>query len=127
MPRVLVVDDNRDIVLTTMALLRLEGHESKPCYDGSEVYDCVREFDPDVVLLDIGLPGRNGWDVARQIREQIPGKRPMLICITGQYTKGADKILAEMAGFDYYLEANRPQGAVRASRQSGYVASRLVP
>ena len=63
----------------------------------------MREFDPDVVLLDIGLPGRNGWDVARQIREQIPGKRPMLICITGQYTKGADKILAEMAGFDYYL------------------------
>jgi DNA-binding response OmpR family regulator len=44
-----------------------------------------------------------GWEAARRIRALIPGKRPLLIGISGQYTKGADKILAEMSGFDYYL------------------------
>jgi DNA-binding response OmpR family regulator len=100
---VLVVDDNRDIVLTMMALLRSDGHDSKACYDGSEVLDCVKDYDPDVVLLDIGLPGENGWEVARRIRGIMPGTRPMLIAITGQYTKGADRILAQMNGIDYYL------------------------
>ena len=101
--RVLVVDDNRDIVLTMMALLRLEGHDTKACYSGSEVLNYVSEYDPDVVLLDIGLPGENGWEVARQIRARTRNKRPMLIAITGEYTKAADRILAEMSGFDYYL------------------------
>ena len=101
--RVLVVDDNRDIVLTMMALLRMEGHDSKACYNGSDVYRAVQEYDPDVVLLDIGLPGQSGWDVAQQIRTGIPGRRPVLIAITGEYTKAADRILAEMSGFDYYL------------------------
>ena len=56
--RVLVVDDNRDIVLTTIALLRVQGHEGMECYNGLEVIKCVKTFDPDVVVMDIGLPGR---------------------------------------------------------------------
>ena len=99
----LVVDDNHDMVLSLRALLRLEGHDTKGCYNGSEVLNCVQEYDPDVVLLDIALPGENGWEAARRIRAKIPGKRPMLIGITGEYTKGADRVLAEMSGFDYYL------------------------
>jgi two-component system OmpR family response regulator len=55
------------------------------------------------VVLDIGLPGMSGWDVAREIRERISKDRPMIIGITGEYTKGADRVLAEMAGFNYYL------------------------
>jgi two-component system, chemotaxis family, CheB/CheR fusion protein len=101
--RVVVVDDNRDIVLTTMALLRLEGHETKGCYSGADVLECVRAFDADAVVLDIGLPGMTGWDVARQLRVAMPGGRPLIIGITGEYTKGADRVLAEMSGFDYYL------------------------
>ena len=102
--RVVVVDDNRDIVLTTMALLRTRGHEAKACYSGLEVLDCVREYDPDVVLLDIGLPGLSGWEVARKLREHIPpGRRPLLIAITGEFTKNVDRTLAKMSGFDYYL------------------------
>jgi two-component system, OmpR family, response regulator len=101
--RVVVVDDNKDLVLTTLALLRSDGHETRACYNGSEVYDCVKEFDADVVILDIGLPGLTGWDVARQIRARIAGKRPRIIGMTGEYTKGADHVLAQMAGFDYYL------------------------
>ena len=101
--RVAVIDDNQDIVATMVALLESEGHETMACYTGSEAYSCIQQFDPDVVLLDIGLPGESGWQVARKIRENIPGDRPMIIGITGQFTKGADRILAEMNGIDYYL------------------------
>jgi DNA-binding response OmpR family regulator len=101
--RVLVVDDNRDIVTTTMLLLSIEGYEPKPCYSGAEVFDCVKEHDPDVVLMDIGLPGQSGWECAKQIRAKIPGKRPVLVAITGEFTKSADKMRSELSGFDYYL------------------------
>lgn len=103
--RVLIVDDNRDAVLSLMMLLRSDGHDTKACYSGAEVLRCVSDYDPDVLLLDIGLPDESGWDVARKIRatQKHGDKRPLLIGITGQYTKGADRILAEMSGFDYYL------------------------
>ena len=101
--RVVVVDDNRDIVMTTMALLGAEGHETKGCYDGMAALPCIAEFDPDVVLMDIGLPGKSGWDVAKEIRAAMPGNRPMLIGISGEFTKEADKDLSELVGFDYYL------------------------
>lgn len=101
--RVLVVDDNRDIVLSTIALLQLDGHEAQDCYNGSDVLKCVLEFDPDVVVMDIGLPGVNGWEAARLIRDRMPGKRPVLIGMSGEFTKGADRVLSEINGFDYYL------------------------
>ena len=101
--RVVIVDDNRDIVLTTSELLRAEGHETKPCYNGSDVLRCVEDFDPDVLLLDIGLPDMSGWAVAREIRHLFGDKRPVIIGITGEFTKGADRILGEINGFDYYL------------------------
>lgn len=101
--RVLVVDDNRDIVDSTMALLSACGYDPKPCFSGAEVFDCVKQHDPDVVLMDIGLPGHSGWECARQIRDGIPGKRPMLIAISGEYMRRADKVPGEMGGFDHYL------------------------
>ena len=104
--RVVIADDNRDYVLTTQVLLRLEGYETKACYSGSEVYDCVKEFDADVVLLDIRMPGMSGWAVAEQIRARIPGKRPLLIGITGERITTSDRILSEMRGLDYHL--NKP-------------------
>src|SRR5688500_17180392 len=98
--RVVVVDDDRDTVLTSMALLRMEGHDTKGCHKGSEVLDCVVAFDADVVLLDVALPGMSGWDVARQIRAHYPhSKHPMIIGLSGEYTKGADRLLAQMTGF----------------------------
>ena len=101
--RIAVIDDNQDVVLTMTALLESEGHKTMGCYSGTEAYNCVRAFDPDVVLLDIGLPGESGWEVARKIRKEIAGDRPMIIAITGQFTKSADRMLAEMNGIDYYL------------------------
>src|SRR5688500_4079812 len=102
--RVLVVDDTPDIVSTMMELLRLEGHEVDSCDNGTDVLRCVREIDPDIVLLGIELPGLSGGEAARRIRERATnGTRPVLIAVTGEYTKAVDQILSEIAGFNYYL------------------------
>jgi DNA-binding response OmpR family regulator len=86
-----------------MTLLTAEGHHARGCYNGADAYDCVDAFDADVVLPDIGLPGINGWDVARRIRARWPGRRPMIIGITGEFSKSAERAFAESAGFDVYL------------------------
>jgi two-component system CheB/CheR fusion protein len=100
--RVLVADDNRDAVLTLSALLWGEGHVVDEVYNGAEVLDAMRSFKPDAVLLDIKMPGLNGYDVARLIRSRY-GNVPLLIAVSGHYKKGPDRILAEIAGFDHHL------------------------
>ncbi len=100
--RVLVVDDNRDEVLTLMEIVRDEGHEARGVYGGRDVMDAVRDFNPDVVLLDIGLPDRNGYDVARKIVQQYEEQRPRLVAVTG-WKKSSDRMLAQMAGFDHHI------------------------
>jgi len=99
----LIADDERDTVLTLMALLREEGHETRGVHKGRDVLAMVRQFEPDVVLLDIAMPDATGWDVAREICEIYGDKRPMLIAISGVYNQSADRILGKMAGFDYYI------------------------
>ena len=101
--RVLVADDEPDTVLTLIELLREEGHEAHGVRDGTEVMPAIREFDPDVVLLDIAMPGMSGWDVARKIRQVCGQERPLLIAISGVYKQSADQILGKLAGFNYYL------------------------
>jgi DNA-binding response OmpR family regulator len=101
--RVLVADDERDTVLTLTELLREEGHEAHGVYAGTDVMPAIREFDPDVVLLDIAMPGMSGWDVARKVRDVCGRERPLLIAISGVYKQSADQILGKLAGFNYYL------------------------
>jgi len=101
--RVLVVDDDRDTVISLLMLVREEGHEAHGVHSGRHVMGAVIDFDPDVVLLDINLPERSGWEVASAIRERRGRQRPVLIGISGEYKHGADKILAEVLGFDHYL------------------------
>jgi DNA-binding response OmpR family regulator len=103
MARVLVVDDNLDQVHTLTALLRLEGHTAEGRGDAREIVEGVREFKPDVVVLDLGLPEISGWDAAKQIRENLGDESPVLIALTGEYTKPSDRALAERSGFDAYL------------------------
>jgi CheY-like chemotaxis protein len=99
--RIIVADDDRDAVMTLATILQHEGHEVREVYRGSEVLRMVREFDPDVALIDIGMPGMTGYDVARELR-QIFGKRPMLVAVTG-WKKASDRIAAQIAGFDHHL------------------------
>jgi CheY-like chemotaxis protein len=100
--RVLVADDERDQVATLAAILQDEGHEVREVYRGSEVLRLVRDFDPDVALIDIGMPGMSGYDVAREVRDACGPGRPLLIAVTG-WKQSSDRILAKLAGFDHHL------------------------
>src|SRR3954469_21705696 len=100
--RILVADDERDQVATLALLLADEGHQVREVYRGSEVLRMVRDFDPDGALIDIGMPGMTGYDVAREIRQVFGGARPLLIAVTG-WKQSSDRILAKLAGFDPHL------------------------
>jgi DNA-binding response OmpR family regulator len=100
--RILIADDDRDSVLTLVLLLRQEGHDVRGVHSGREVMTAVRDFEPEVVLLDIAMPHLSGWEVARAIREQF-GRRVTLIGISGKYNHSADNILSETVGFDHYV------------------------
>jgi PAS domain S-box-containing protein len=100
--KVLIADDNRDAADSLAALLRLEGHETRLSFDGEEALSTYERFEPDVCLLDIGMPRRNGYEVARTIRQMPGGRRPVLIAITG-WGQEADRHLAIEAGFDHHL------------------------
>jgi CheY-like chemotaxis protein len=78
--RILIVDDNRDAADMLAMLLEFSGHDTHVAHDGVEAVDATTTLHPDVILLDIGLPRLNGYDAARQIREQHdqPG-RPWLV------------------------------------------------
>jgi len=100
--RILVADDERDQAMTLALLLGDEGHDVREIYRGSEVLRAVRDFDPDVALIDIGMPGMTGYDAAREIRQVLGGTRPVLIAVTG-WKQSSDRILARLAGFDHHL------------------------
>ena len=100
--RVLVVDDNIDAAESTAAFLRLEGHEVKAVHDGLQALASLKVFDPHVVVLDIGLPGLDGYAVARQLRSRGDTSHVLLVALTG-YGQKEDRARAEEAGFDYHF------------------------
>src|SRR5215208_6089279 len=81
--RILVVDDNHDSALSLAMMLSIMGHETRTAHDGESAVDCAESFLPEVVLLDIGLPKLNGYEVAQRIREQSWGAAMFLIAVTG--------------------------------------------
>ena len=98
--RVLIADDNRDIAEIMAEVLRLEGHEVFLAYDGTEAFERYQQLKPQVVLLDIGMPGLRGDEVARRIRAEDAQVR--LVAITG-WGQPSDKENAMAAGFDIHL------------------------
>jgi len=100
--RILLADDDRDATLSLSTLLKLEGYEVRHVYDGNATLDAVREFEPDIVLVDIGMPKLSGYDVARHIREHYGKERPVLVALTG-WKQASDRILATLAGFDHHV------------------------
>ena len=100
--RILVADDNRDAGETLAMLLRLDGHEVHVATDGLQAVEMFTLMHPEVVILDIGMPGLSGHEAARRIREQC-GSRPVtLIAVTGWGQK-ADKDRAAASGFDHHF------------------------
>jgi signal transduction histidine kinase len=98
--RVLVVDDNRDAADSLSMLLQVQGHEVQTAYDGEQALQMAPQFDADLVLLDIGLPQMNGFEVARRLRSRGIGAR--LVALSG-YGQPEDLRRSREAGFDAHL------------------------
>ena len=100
--RVLVVDDNVDAAETLAMLLEVSGHAVKKAHEGMSALRLAQAWLPDVMLLDIGLPGLSGYEVAKRVRLDGTLKSAVLIALTG-YGQEADRQLSRQAGFDHHL------------------------
>jgi signal transduction histidine kinase/CheY-like chemotaxis protein len=100
--RILVVDDNLDSAESLATLLQFAGHDVRVAHDGPGALKAAKEFLPDVVLLDIGMPGMSGYQVARKLREEPELRHVMLVAQTG-WGQEEDRHRAKAAGFDYFL------------------------
>jgi PAS domain S-box-containing protein len=100
--RILVVDDNVDAAVTLELLLKSLGHETRAAYEGNQALRVAAEFHPDVVLLDIGMPGLDGYEVARRLRA-LNHEQPMRIVAVTGWGQEADRSRSREAGFDVHL------------------------
>ena len=100
--KVLLVDDNVDTVLSLSMLLEAYGHDVRSAHDGPSGVQAALDFRPDVALLDIGLPGLNGYEVAKRIRQEPTLKHVVLVAVTG-YGQDTDRQTSRHAGFDHHL------------------------
>lgn len=98
---VLVVEDNRDGADAMAMFLRYCGHSVRLAYDGCHAIEAVRARTYDAVLCDIGLPGKSGYEVAKEIR-RLCGQRPLLVALTA-YDTPLVRETAQAAGFDYFV------------------------
>jgi PAS domain S-box-containing protein len=100
--RLLVVDDNMDAAVSLAMLLRLNGHEVRIAHDGPSALDVISEYVPDVIFLDIGMPGMDGYEVARRIRKKPGMENRVLVALTG-WGQQEDRRRTKEAGFDHHL------------------------
>jgi CheY-like chemotaxis protein len=100
--RILVADDNRDAAASLATLLELDGHEVAVVHDGEAALASAAAWKPHVALLDIGMPNRNGYEVAQHIRAAAWGQAMKLVAVTG-WGQAEDKRRAREAGFDRHF------------------------
>ena len=98
----LVADDNRDAALTLRALLELDGHEVHVAHDGQSALEIAERLQPQIAILDIGMPKLNGYEIARRIRSAAWGPGMRLVALTGWGQEG-DRQRALAAGFDEHV------------------------
>lgn len=115
--RVLIVDDNRDAAISLSVLMSLTGSDTTTAFDGLEAVETAADFDPDVVLLDIGLPKLNGYEVCRLLR-QMPRTRPLVVVALTGWGQDQDRQRSQEAGFDAHLvKPVDPDALLRTLRQ----------
>jgi CheY-like chemotaxis protein len=100
--RLLIVDDNADSANAMAKILRLGGHDVAVAFDGDEALASARSRCPEAVVLDIGLPGMDGYEVARRLREECSCEKALIIAVTG-YGQDQDRAMALEKGFDHHL------------------------
>ena len=122
--RVLVVDDNVDAAMMLSALVRQLGHEVLTVHDGEQALRVTESYRPDVILLDIGMPGINGFEVAKRLRERGVTPAPRIVAVTG-WGKAEDQARTREAGFDMHLmkpvEESQIRRALAAEPSNGTV------
>jgi signal transduction histidine kinase len=111
--RVLIVDDNEDAAEMLSVLVEAWGHSARVARDGIEAMDVARAYEPEFVLLDLGLPRANGFDVARDMRAEPWGRSARIIAVTG-WGRDADKQRSRDAGFDEHLVKPVPTDHLKA-------------
>lgn len=100
--RILLVDDNPDLTATMATLLKKLGHDVRIAADGPSAIDLATDFQPELVLVDIGLPGMNGYEVAHFLRQRLQMEQTFLVAMTG-YGQSEDRQRSKEAGFDDHL------------------------
>ena len=115
--RLLVVDDNRDAAESMSMLLEMWGHEVVFAYDGPTALQTARQWQPQAVFLDIGLPGMDGYEVAERLRELPQAKDAVLVAITG-YGQEDDRQRSRRAGIDHHLVKPVAPDALRSLIES---------
>ena len=100
--RLLVVDDNKDAADSLAMLLRIQGHEVRVAYSGMAALEMTKTYTPDLVFMDIGMPGMDGYEAARRIREQPGLGKIVLTALTG-WGQQEDRRRTAEAGFDHHL------------------------
>jgi two-component system, OmpR family, response regulator len=100
---IVIADDDRDTTVTLATILRDEGHEVHTVLRGDEILELCRYLRPDVVIADIDMPGMSGYAVARELRERHSVLAPLLIAVSGKWTKTSDRLLGHAVGFHHYL------------------------
>ena len=101
--RILLADDDQDTITTLEAILKEEGHDVRTLQDGGSVRELVRGFDPDVCILDIEMPGKNGYALVQDILAREVPPHPLMIAISGVWKTQTDRMLARMVGFDHFF------------------------
>jgi CheY-like chemotaxis protein len=102
MSRVLVVEDIRETADTLQVMLELSGHEVAVVYSGPEGVAVAKVFRPDVLIIDIGLPGMDGWAVVRELRRDPATANALMIALTG-YSSDEARARSKESGFDHHL------------------------
>lgn len=100
--RIIVADDNRDAAVSLAVILRDEGHEVLEVYRGDAVLELAARFRPDALILDIGMPGLTGFEIAHALRRELGHACPLLIAVTA-WNQPAARAMGRLSGFNYYL------------------------
>lgn len=100
--KILVVDDNVDAAFTLQMLLKIKGHHAHISHSGEQAIADAAALKPDVILMDISMPGMNGYDACRHIRASPEGRQTVIVALTG-FGKEEDRRLSHEAGFDAHL------------------------
>jgi two-component system CheB/CheR fusion protein len=110
--KILIVEDNAEFSRSMSLLLRSWGQDVRSAADGASALAAIPSHSPDVVLMDIGLPGMDGYEIARRVRQQPEGRNVFLVALTG-YGRQEDRARATEAGFDYHLTKPIPAETLR--------------